>query len=148
MEKIHLKFIDDMNAAESVHLKDKLVKNPETIPSRPFNFHESTQHIFPKENTKLQTLLDETETKMYADQQEIRVNHDKTKVMLFNTARNYDCTHCLSLGSDEPLELVEQVRLLGIRLEQTLAGGLTPQQSARKFIPGCGCYGEPNSVYY
>ena len=108
-----------MTAAESLRLKDTLINNPETSPSRPFNFLERTQHILPTENTKLQTLLDET--KMYADQHEMKVNHDKTKVMLFNTARNYDCTPCLSLGSDEPLELVEQVRLLGVEVRSDLS---------------------------
>ena len=81
MEKIHLKFIDDMTAAESLHLKNKLVNNPEINPSRPFNFHERTQHILPKENTKLQTLLDDI--KMYADQHEMKINHKKNKSNIF-----------------------------------------------------------------
>ena len=58
---------------------------------------------------------------MYADQHEMKINHEKTKVIFFNTARKYDCTPNLSLGSDVNLELVEQVRMLGDEVSSNLS---------------------------
>ena len=119
MEKIHLKFIDDMTAAVSLNLREKLIANPVQDPQRPFNFHERTQHILPQEANQLQTLLDEV--KGYADEHEMRINHGKTKAILFNNARNYDFTPRLSLQGDEELDLVEQVRLLGVEVSSDLS---------------------------
>ena len=65
IDKIHLKFIDDMTAAESINLKEKLLPNPNSNPTRPLQFHECTQHILPKQNSQQQTLLDEL--KVYSD---------------------------------------------------------------------------------
>ena len=53
MEKIHLKFIDDMTAAVSLNLKEELIANPDQEPPRPFNFHERTQHILPQESNPI-----------------------------------------------------------------------------------------------
>ena len=46
---------------------------------------------------------------------EIRINHDKTKEVLFN-GRNLYFTPRLSLQGDEQLDLVEQVRLLCVEV--------------------------------
>ena len=119
MEKIHLKFIDDMTAAESINLRDKLIKNPDTNPMRPLNFHERTQHVLPTENTKLQALLDDI--KLYSDEHQMKINHEKTKVIMFNTARAYDCTPNLSLQNNTALDVVEQIRLLGVEVRSDLS---------------------------
>ena len=74
MEKIHLKFIDDMTAAESINLREKLIKNPDPEPMRPLNYHDRTLHVLPKEASRLQTLLDDTSS--YARDHEMRINHD------------------------------------------------------------------------
>ena len=55
-----MKFIDDMTLAESIHLKEKLIINPN--PVQPFQYHEKTGHVLPLENCQLQTQLDELKT--------------------------------------------------------------------------------------
>ena len=119
MEKIHLKFIDDMTAAESINLRDKLIRNPDPDPMRPLNYHDRTLHVLPNESCKLQTLLDDTRN--YARDHEMQINQEKTKVILFNTARNFDFMPSLSLDDGLPLDVVEEVRLLGVQVRSDLS---------------------------
>ena len=119
MEKIHLKFIDDMTMAESINLKASLIKNPEVNPPRPFNYHERTQHIMPKQNFKLQTMLDDL--KDYTLKHQMRVNENKTKVILFNSALKYDFQPNLTLDNESQLEVVEEIRLLGVNISADLS---------------------------
>ena len=119
MEKIHLKFIDDMTAAESINLREKLIPNPDPEPMRPFNYHDRTQHVLPKENSKLQTLLDDVNE--YARDHQMKINTEKTKVILFNSARKFDFMPNLSLQNDLPLDVVEEVRLLGVLVRSDLS---------------------------
>ena len=81
MKKIHLKFIDDMTAAESINLKEKLVNNPEQNPIRPLNFHDRTKHILPQDESTVQLLLDDINS--YAEDHQMQIKHEKTKVILF-----------------------------------------------------------------
>lgn len=57
MDKIHMKFIDDMTVAESIHLKEQLIVNPD--PVHPLQYHERTGHILPMEKSQVQSVLDE-----------------------------------------------------------------------------------------
>ena len=53
----------------------------------------------------------------------MKINHNKSKVMIFNTARNYDVTPQLTLpdmGVGEYLEVVENFKLLGVVLRSDL----------------------------
>ena len=59
MKEIHLKFIDDMTAAVSINIKEKLVRNPDPNPIRPFRYHDRTQHILPEDQSQLQTFLND-----------------------------------------------------------------------------------------
>ena len=43
IDTIHMKFIDDMTIAESIHLKEKFITNP--APVHPLQYHERTGHI-------------------------------------------------------------------------------------------------------
>ena len=97
-----MKFIDDMTMAESINLKASLIKNPEVNPPRPFNYHERTQHIMAKQNFKLQTMLDDL--KDYTLKHQMRVNENKTKVILFNSVLKYDFQLNLTLDNESRLE--------------------------------------------
>ena len=76
-----MKFIDDMMAAESIYLKEKLVENPN--PVRPLQYHERTLHVLPDGVSHLQSLLDDSDHQM-------RINDEKTNVLLFNNAIKRD----------------------------------------------------------
>ena len=118
MDKIHLKFIDDMTAAESINLKKNLLPNPNQNPDRPLRYHDRTQHILPYQNSQLQTLLDDI--KVYTDTNQMKINKKKTKVILFNRARNYDFFPDLTLDGS-PLDVVEEVTLLGVKVSSDLS---------------------------
>ena len=49
------------------------------------------------------------------------INHSKTKVILFNNRKVYDFMPKLTLLNDECLEVVEEVKLLGIIIKSDLS---------------------------
>ena len=107
MEKIHLKFIDDMTVAESIHLKEHLVQNPDLV--HPTKYHERTGHVLPKGVSKVQNILDELVT--YTRNHQMKINQEKTKVILFNNAVKYDFLPQLTLDDDKILKVVDEIRL-------------------------------------
>ena len=117
METIHMKFIDDMTCAESIYLKENLIENPE--PRQPFRYHEQTGHILPTENCQLQTMLNEL--CQYTDEHQMKLNQDKSKVILFNNAIKYDFHPKLTIEDDVQLQLVEEIRLLGVQVRSDLS---------------------------
>ena len=74
MDNIHMKFIDDMTVAESIHLKEQFIENPD--PVHPLQYHERTGHILPMERSKVQMVLDDLH--VYTEKHQMRLNQDKT----------------------------------------------------------------------
>ena len=116
IEKIHMKWIDDMTIAESIYLKEKVVENPS--PHQPFRLHEQTGLILPQEFSKVQGLL--SDLHQYTIDHEMKINKEKTKAILFNNAVKYDFHPKLTL-EDTQLEVVEEIRLLGVTLRSDLS---------------------------
>jgi hypothetical protein len=56
-----------------------------------------------------------SEVKEYADNHDMVINKKKTKAILFNQARNYDFLPNISI-ENEQLEVVEEIRVLGVNL--------------------------------
>ena len=118
LQKIHMKWIDDMTAAESIYLKDNLLKHPN--PVQPFQYHERHGYYLPPEKSKLQTLLNDLMT--YTEDHQMRLNTTKTKVILFNKATKYDFLPKLTLQGDKNhLEVVEEIQLLGVQVRSDLS---------------------------
>ena len=118
MKEIHMKFIDDMTAAVSIDLKRNLARNQEQNPDRPLQYHDRTQHILPDADNELQVFLNDL--KSYTNDHEMVINVDKTKVILFNNAIKYDFFPNLTLDN-EPLQVVEELRLLGVQIRSDLS---------------------------
>ena len=118
METIHLKFIDDLSVAESLNLKKQLVKNPDMNQPRPLNFHDRTEHILPESESRVQELLNTIVD--YTNTHKMKVNSEKSKVMLFNSAKKYDFMPKLSLDPKTDLIVVESCKLLGVVLQSNL----------------------------
>ena len=76
MERIHLKFIDDMTAAEAIHVRKQLVTKPD-LP-RPLEYHQRTEHVVPGTQSQLQSLLNDVIE--YTTTHKMKVNNDKSKV--------------------------------------------------------------------
>ena len=108
VNKIHLKYVDDMTLAESVNLKEKLVPAPDR--PRPDSFHARTGHSLPQENSAVYKQM--MQTAVYASDNEMKINQKKTKLMLFNPCTSVDFMPDFQLGENE-LEVVEEMRLLG-----------------------------------
>ena len=120
MKRIHLKYIDDMTAAVSINLKKTLVPHPDPNPPKPLNYHARTGHIFPQqEDGELQSMM--SDLKVYADEHEMVINKKKTKVIMFNQARDYDFPPEISVDTDENLEVVEELKLLGVLISSDLS---------------------------
>ena len=121
IKSTHMKFIDDMTLLESINLKANLVSDPDPSPPQPPQFRCRTGHVLPPENTQLQTELDKIYE--YAEQHEMKVNKEKTKIMIFNTAKKSDCLPSLSIGESRDLEVVESMKLLGVIIQSDMKWG-------------------------
>ena len=117
IRKKHLKYVDDLSFLASIDLKTNLKLNPN--PLRPPTYHDRTGHFLPKEICEISKQLLKLEA--FVQKHEMKVNPDKSKVMLFNTSKNWDFTPKVSLGnSNDYLEVVEEIKLLGIVITSDL----------------------------
>ena len=113
--KIHLKYVDDFSLAEAIKMTDQL----ESAPDRqlPDSYHSRTGHYLPLENSEVFKQLQKTES--YAVENEMKVNHKKTKLIVFNPCKKMDFMPEMTLNGHE-LEVVEEIRLLGIILRSDM----------------------------
>ena len=112
MEKVHMKYVDDLSLAVSLDLKQNLVQNPDQNPERPLTFRNRTNHILPQEKNTMQEEFDKLAA--FANQNEMVINDDKTKAMLFNWSRSRDFMPQIVNGSGDNLEVVEEMKILGV----------------------------------
>ena len=71
----------------------------------------------PPEKNQIQTQIDQLCN--YANENEMRLNTDKTKAMLFNTAKNWDFLPEIQVDGQN-LEVVEEYKLLGMMITSDL----------------------------
>ena len=119
MPRVHLKYIDDMTVAESINLKNKLVVNPDPNPTRPLQYHERTGHVLPEDQSDVQTLLNELSS--YTETNEMKLNTNKSKVILFNNGRKYDFMPKCHFDNGDILDVVEEIKLLGVKIRSDLS---------------------------
>ena len=118
MPNTHMKFVDDMTLAGAMNLKECLVPNPDVNQPFPLAYHDRTQHVLPDTKNLMQEHLDNII--QYCQENSMKINHEKTKVVLFNTARKYDFMPRLCIESGINLEVVEEFKLLGIIFQSNL----------------------------
>ena len=96
LPNIHMKYVDDLSLAQAINLKECLKTNPDPNPPRPLV--------------------------KYSQDNQMVVNENKCKVMIFNNARNYDATPQLTLSDTGVgcLEVVETFKLLGVIIRSDL----------------------------
>ena len=78
---------------------------------------ERFEQILPQERNKLQKHLDDVS--QYALENEMKLNKEKTKVMLFNTASQRDFMPEVNVDGKQ-LEVVEEYKLLGVIISSNL----------------------------
>ena len=122
MANIHLKFVDDLTVAESLKLKKQLIANPDTDQPRPLEFRNRTEHILHYSESKVITLLENIQK--YTDDHKMKVNCDKSKVILFNTAKKWDFKPLLTFGESNYMNIVEDATVLGVQIQSNLKWNL------------------------
>ena len=113
----HALFVDDLSEAVAINLKKELISDP-VIRPYPLNFHERTKQILPR-NSRLQTNLDKIE--IFTKRNKMKINQDKSKIMVFNKSRKYDFPPEFYFSNGEYLECLETTKLLGIKLHSSLS---------------------------
>ena len=69
---------------------------------------------------------------MYCEENDMKINIAKTKVVLFNSARNYDFMPNLQIGNNVLLEVVEEFKLLGLIFKSNLTWQANTEYMCRK----------------
>ena len=131
MDKIHLKYIDDLTLGTRLDLKRTLIKDPNPTPIRPLTYHNRTGHILRQCDNVMQTELDKLVR--YSEDHFMKINYKKTKCMLFNPLKQVDLMPNLLSPCGQPIELVEQFRLLGIEIRSDLRWNANTDSICTKF---------------
>ena len=124
---IHLKYVDDLTLAEAIDLPSQLVSDPDRM--RPDCFHARTGHILPESKSLVSKQL--SETALFAQANEMVINQKKTKAMVFNPCTSLDFMPGIRLGNHQ-IEVVEEIRLLGIHVTSDLRWVSNTQNLVRK----------------
>ena len=120
LNELHLKFVDDLTLSESVSMKSQLSEVPVTARQQPDTFHERTGHsLNPSHSRVFQKLI---ETERYAQENKMKINYRKTKLMVFNPGKTRDFFPRFIFNKME-LEVVEEIKLLGVKIRNDLSWG-------------------------
>ena len=100
-----------MTIAEAIKLKDILVPVPETRRPLPDNYHARTGHALPAEKSNVYKQL--ISTIHYAENNDMKINFKKTKLMIFNTGRVMDFMPDLQVNGHD-IEVAEEMKIFGL----------------------------------
>ena len=109
--QLHLKFVDDVALLESLVLKNCTQEIPSSLRTRPEPFHLRTGHYLPTDESELFKQIEAI--KKYTVDNDMKLNLQKTKLMLFNQSRSIDFLPELVV-EDQSIEHVEEFKLLGV----------------------------------
>ena len=114
--KSHMKYIDDLSYAHAIDLRKCLEINTDTEMQRPLAYHERTGHVLKE------SVLQQQASKLnsFANKMDMKINQQKSKVMLFNTSRKYDFHPKISIDGVQNLEVVEEMKLLGVVFQSNM----------------------------
>ena len=118
-----------MTLAEPINLAKQLVSVPESVRPMPDMYHARTGHVLPLGNSEIFKQLVKTEE--YAKTNHMKINFKKTKVMLFNPCWSVDFMPHLEV-EDKELELVEEMRLLGVIIQSDMKWGANTDHIVKK----------------
>ena len=116
IRNIHLKFVDDLTVAESLKLKKQV------IPNSDIEFRNRTEHIMPDSESQIIPLL--KDILEYTESHKMKINCEKSKVMLFNTAKKWDFKPLIQFGEGDAMKIVENAAILGVQIQSNLKWNL------------------------
>ena len=110
------KFIDDLSILEVVNLLSI------GIASNNFRMHVASDiptngYIIPNENLKTQNYL--SKINEWTTDNKMKINREKSKVMIFNFTKDYQCTSRTQI-ENVPLEVIKETKLLGVMINDQL----------------------------
>ena len=98
-------------------MKEQLAHIPVDVRPQPVSYRARTGHVLRVETSKISDQM--TKIQDYADQNNMRLNLDKTKLMLFNPCSSKDFMPEIKINETR-IELVEESKLLGIIITSDL----------------------------
>ena len=87
LNAIHLKYVDDLSLAESIDMTS-LVHVPRELRQQPDTYRARTGHILDIQHSRVYQEL--RNTQKYAQDNHMKLNLGKTKLMLFNPCKSKD----------------------------------------------------------
>ena len=118
MNVLHLNYVDNLTMVESIEMKSQLESVPIEARAQPDCFRARTGHQLKFEESKLFSQLKKTQD--YAAENKMKLNVNKTKLMLFNPCKEKDFMPEMSLEGSR-IDLVENIKLLGVVLSSNLS---------------------------
>ena len=125
IENMHAKYVDDMTIAQSINLKNDLKSDPNKNWIKPPMKGERHELFLPNDKNHIQVQLDRLCN--YADENQMKLNNDKTKVMLFNQAKQSDFLPEIVVGGQN-LEVAEVYILVGVMISSNLKCTVSQEQ--------------------
>ena len=124
-----MKYVDDMTIAEAINIQDQILPHPDPNPVRTATFHSRTGHFLPPEDShiysQIESLLD------YSDRNKMRINVDKTKLMIFNPSRTVEVHPIIEINHTQ-LGIEENVKLLGVIISSDMKWHLNTEFITKK----------------
>ena len=116
--KAHMKYIDDLSYVHSMDLKKSLKLSTDTSRPLPLSYHDRTGHYLPEHESVMNQQV--AQLNKFVKDMDMKINQEKSKVMLFNTSRTYDFQPKISIDGLNDLEVVEEMKLLGIIFQSNM----------------------------
>ena len=114
--RLHIKYVDDLSKAESIPLKENVIPAPCDRPL-PDPFRARTGHqLAPEKSEVIKQIYEISE---YASENDMKINANKTKFMVFNTCKTIDILPTASINGEE-INLVEEMKILGVVITSDL----------------------------
>ena len=112
---LHTKFVDDLTVLEAINMKDALVPNP--VRPLPDAYHARLGMKLDNEKSKVYRQIENIQK--YAKQNDMKLNVDKCKFMVFNPTKNYDFIPDLNIEGNQ-IATAEEMKLLGLTIRSDL----------------------------
>ena len=113
----YISSVDDLTLAEAINLPNQLVSLPASDRPQPDTYHARTGHVLPVTISKVYNQLQKTN--ILAKQNDMKINFDKTKIIVFNPCKKTDFMPKIVID-DHELEVVNETRLLGLTLRSDM----------------------------
>ena len=84
----------------------------------PRQYYERTGHVLPAEHNYIQQEVNKL--KQYAKDKKMVINEAKTKIIVFNEARSVEILPKVKLSEENMIEVVDDMKLLGVMLRSDL----------------------------